>query len=139
MKTSIKTLAGAFLLALTVSTLSPASASDDKHNKSNQAFAAAMFPAANASKLWLCLEKYQTENRVQLTLVNEKGDVLYDEIVSGKNSKRKTFRQQFDMNQLGDGNYTFRISAGSQTEEVTFKLATPNLEDTTPTRLVAIK
>ncbi|MBN8823816.1 MULTISPECIES: hypothetical protein [unclassified Spirosoma] len=136
MKTSIKLLSSALLLALSVSVATPALAIDDHTNA--KAFTAVMFPAADASKLWLCLEKYQSDNKVHLELVNERGDIVFDEIVVGKNNKRNTFRQQFDMSQLTDGAYTFRISAGSQTEEFSFKLATPSVESS-PSRLVAIK
>ncbi|GAB4029305.1 hypothetical protein [Spirosoma gilvum] len=136
MKTSIKLLSSALLLALTVSVATPALAIDDHSNA--KTFSAAMFPAADASKLWLCLEKYQSANKVRLELVNERGNVVFDEIVAGKNSKRKTLRQQFDMSQLADGTYTFRLSAGAQTEEFAFKLATPDVS-ASPSRLVAIK
>ena len=138
MKTSIKLLVSALFVSLTMSVLSTALAGDDKSQA--KVFAVAMFPAADASKLWLCLEKkYQLENKINLALVNEQGQVLFEEMVCGKKSKQNTFRQQFDMSQLGDGTYTFRISAGSQKEELTFKLSTPPLEATQPTRLVAIK
>jgi hypothetical protein len=137
MKTSSKLLASALLLALTVSISSPVLADD--HHSQNKVFAAAMFPAANNSKLWLCLEKYKSESKINLTLVNERGDVLFQETVCGKNSKQNAYRQQFDMSELGDGTYTFRITAGSQKEERSFKLTTPTMEAIQPTRLIAIK
>ena len=137
MKTSIKLLASALFLALTVSVASPVLA-DDPHSP-NKVFAVAMFPSADASKLWLHLEKYQVENRVQLELVNERGYVLFSETLPGKSSKQNSYRQPFDISQLGDGNYTFRISAGGQREEISFKLSTPTLEAITPARLIAIK
>ncbi|MVM31600.1 hypothetical protein GO755_16250 [Spirosoma sp. HMF4905] len=135
MKTSIKFLASAFVFALTISASAPVFATDG--HPQNKAFAAVVFPSINASKLWLCLEKYQSENKITLQLINERGDVLFNEILCGKNSKQNAFRQQFDMNELGDGNYTFRITAGDQKEDISIKLATPSLE--APTRLIAIK
>jgi hypothetical protein len=137
MKTSIKLLASALLLALTATTSSPVLADD--HKSQNKVFAAAMFPAAKNSKLWLCLEKYKSESKIDLTLVNERGDILFSEVVCGKNSKQNAYRQQFDMSELSDGTYTFRISAGDQKEERSFKLTTPSVEDVQPTRLIAIK
>ena len=136
MKTSIKLLASALLVAVMASVSSPALADD--HKSQNKVFSAAMFPAANANKLWLCLEKYKSENRIELTLISEKGDVLFQEVLCGKNSKQNAYRQQFDMADLKDGNYTFRLSAGSQKEEFSFKLTTPALEAVQSTRLVAI-
>ncbi|MVM38400.1 hypothetical protein GO730_13790 [Spirosoma sp. HMF3257] len=135
MKTSIKLLASAFVFALTISASTPSFATDG--HPQNKAFAAVVFPSANASKLWVCLEKYQSENKITLQLLNQRGDVLFNEILCGKNSKQNAFRQQFDMNELGDGNYTFRITAGDQREDISIKLATPSLE--APTRLIAIK
>ncbi|MFD2937135.1 flagellar hook assembly protein FlgD [Spirosoma flavum] len=138
MKTSFKLLACALFVSLTVAVSSPGLAGDDK-KQAKAAFTVAMFPAADASKLWLCLEKYQAENKVNLTMINENGQILFEETLCGKNSKQSAVRQQFDMSQLSDGKYTFRISAGSQKEEISFKLSTPTLEATQPTRLIAIK
>jgi len=137
MKTSIKLLASALVVALTISVSSPVLADD--HKSQNKVFSAAMFPAANANKLWLCLEKYKAENKIDLALVSEKGEILFQETLCGKNSKQNAYRQQFDMSDLTDGNYTFRISAGTQKEEFAFKLTTPSVAAIQPTRLVAIK
>ncbi len=138
MKTSIKLLASALLLTLTVSVSSHAMAGDDKIQA--KAFKAVVFPSANASKLWLCLEKYQSEPRITLALINtSSGEVLFQETVSGRNSKQKAYRQQFDISQLADGVYTFRVLAGTQVEEHKVTLSTPVPETTQPTRLIAIK
>jgi hypothetical protein len=142
MKTPLKLLASALLLSLTVSVSSPVQAGDDKTGDDKtqaKAFAAAMFPATAASKVWLCMDKYQKEKKVTLELLNEQGQVLFEEIVCGRNSKQKGYRQQFDMSQLADGNYTFRIAAGTQKEEFAFKLSTPTMQTIQPTRLIAIK
>lgn len=136
MKTSIKLLASALLVALMASIASPTLADD--HKSQSKVFSAAMFPAANTNKLWLCLEKYKSENRVDLTLISDKGEVLFQEVLCGKKNKQNAYRQQFDMSDLKDGNYTFRISAGTQKEEFSFKLTTPTVEAMQPTRLVAI-
>ena len=137
MKTSIKSLASALFFALIVSVASPVLADD--HHSPTKVFAVAMFPSADASKLWLHLEKYQSGNKVQLELVNERGFVLFSETLPGKSSKQNSYRQPFDVTQLSDGNYTIRISAGSQKEEISFKLSTPTVEAITPNRLIAIK
>jgi len=137
MKTSIKLITSSLLIALTVSAYSPVLATDTPSQ--GKAFTAVMYPAANSSKLWLALEKYQSENKITLELVNQKGVILFQETVAGKKSKQNAYRQQFDISELKDGDYTFRISAGNQKEEITFKLATPTLEALQPTRLIAIK
>lgn len=137
MKTSIKLLASALLIAVMTSISSPVSADD--HKSQNKVFSAAMFPAANANKLWLCLEKYKAENKIDLMLISDKGEVLFQETLCGKNSKQNAYRQQFDMSELKDGNYTFRVTAGTQKEEFAFKLTTPAVEAIQPTRLIAIK
>jgi hypothetical protein len=137
MKTSFKLIASALLLSLTVSALSPVLAVDDHTTK--KAFAVAMFPAVDASKIWLCLEKYKPDEKVTLELVNEQGQVLFQEVVMGRGNKKKNAcRQQFDMSQLSDGKYLFRIVAGSQKEEIAFKLATPTVAPALPTRLITM-
>ncbi|GAB3992868.1 hypothetical protein GCM10028807_26700 [Spirosoma daeguense] len=137
MKTTVKMLASAILLALTVSVVTPALADDG--NSQKKVFAAAVFPAADMTKMWIYLEKYKSENKVNLELVSEKGEVLFQETLLRKNSKRNACRQQFDMSQLGDGTYIFRITAGTQVEEVSFKLSTPALTKPMPIRQIAIK
>ena len=133
MKTSIKLLTSTFLVMLT---LSSSALADDDHSQ-KKVFKAAVYPATDAAKLWLCLEKYQTENEVNLELVDVEGKVIFHEIVSYKKSRQQTYRQRFDISGLGDGNYMFRITAGSQKEEFPFKLATP--ATVAPNRFVAIK
>ncbi|GAB3694094.1 hypothetical protein GCM10027592_14660 [Spirosoma flavus] len=137
MKTTFKMLASAFLLALTVSVSSLALADDGQSQK--KVFAAAMFPAADMTKMWLYLEKFKNENKINLELIGQRGEVLFQETVLGKNSKRSSCRQQFDMSQLTDGNYTFRLTAGTQVEEYTLKLSTPKEVKPTPIRHIAIK
>ncbi|WP_420146678.1 hypothetical protein [Spirosoma sp.] len=135
MKTTLKSITTALFLTLGTFVALPAMSQDDTKEK---AFAAAMYPAAADSKLWLCLEQYKPEEKVKLELVNQKGQVLFNETVVGKAKKRNAYRQSFDMSQLGDGKYTFRLTAGDQKEEITFKLSTPSLEQALPARLVAI-
>lgn len=133
MKTSIQLFASALLLGVTLS--SSVMAIDDHTQK--KVFAVAIFPTLDASKLWLCLEKYQAENTVKLTLVSQQGEVLHQEILMGKRSKNNACRQQFDISQLPDGDYTFQIVAGTQKETIVFHLATPAKQ--APTRFIAIK
>ena len=132
MKTSIKSLASALFLTVALST-SVLAIDDHGHKK---VFGVAIFPTVDASKLWVVLEKYQAENTVNLQLVNQRGEVLHQEILLGKRSRQNACRQQFDISQLPDGNYTFQITAGNQKEEIPFQLGTPTRQE--PTRLIAI-
>ena len=133
MKTSIKSLVSAFFLTVVLS--SSVLAIDDHGHK--KIFGVAVFPTVDASKLWVVLEKYQAENTVSLQLLNQRGEVLHQEILLGKRSRQNACRQQFDISQLPDGNYTFQITAGNQKEEILFQLGTPARQE--PTRLIAIK
>lgn len=135
MNTFAKSIAGA-LLAVCFSTASFAMLQDD--HSQQKSFAVAMFPAADESKLWMCLEKYKPESKIQVELLNRKGDVVFRESLPANSGKRKAFRQQFDLSQIGDGTYTFRISDGVQTEERTFKLSTPSLSEQLPNRLISM-
>ena len=136
MKTSFKSIATALFLTLSVLFSLPGMSQGD--SSTDKAFAVVMYPATAESKLWLSLEQYKPNEKVKLELVNQKGQVLFQETVALRSKKRNAYHQQFDMSQLGDGKYTFRVSSESQQEEHTFKLSTPNLEQTLPTRLVAI-
>lgn len=136
MKTPIKLTVSALLLTLSVLASLPGMSQNEYYTE--KTFAAAMYPARADSKLWLSLEQFKPEERVCIELVDQKGQVLFDEKLSGKPRKRNAYRQQFDMSQLSDGKYTFRISAGGQKEEFAFKLSTPTLQQTLPVRLIAI-
>ncbi|GAB4027988.1 hypothetical protein [Spirosoma koreense] len=136
MKTSIKSIATALFLSLTILASLPGMSQDDYYTE--KTFAAAMYPAKADSKLWLSLEQYKPQEKLKLELINQKGQVLFSEFLSGKINQRNAYRQQFDMSQLTDGKYTFRISSDTHKEEFTFKLSTPTLEQTLPTRLIAI-
>jgi hypothetical protein len=132
MKTSIKSLVSALFLTIALS--SSVLATDDHGQK--KVFGVAVYPTVDASKLWVVLEKYQSESAVNLVLLDQYGGVLHQEILLGKRSKRNACRQQFDISQLPDGNYTFQITAGTQKEEIPFQLGTPAKQE--PTRLIAI-
>ncbi|MFD2569864.1 hypothetical protein ACFSUS_04415 [Spirosoma soli] len=136
MKTFLKSTLSTLLLAAIVSVSLPGLAQDDL--SSTKSFAAAMFPAADASKLWLHLEKYKPEDKISVELYNERGKILYHGVLPKKSNKRNSFRQQFDMSQISDGKYTFRVTGGSQTQEMTFKLTTPTLTEALPNRLISM-
>ena len=136
MKTSIKLIVSALLLTLSTSAAVSVLAKDGQPDA--KVFAVTMFPAADASKLWLCLAKYQTDKRINVELIDARGQVLFQEQLPAKGSRKNTYRQQFDLSQIGDGTYTFRISSPTtQTEEITFKLTTPGVTEV-PARLISL-
>ncbi len=136
MKTSFKTIASAVVVVLGLSVSSLVQAQGEQPEQ--KAFAMAMFPTTEGSKVWLSLEKYNTNDKISVELINEKGQILFREAVPVKAGKRNGVRQQFDLSDIGDGKYTFRISGGNQTEERTFKLSTPTLEQQFPLRLISM-
>lgn len=136
MRTSIKLTISALSLAFSLLYALPGMSQNEYYTE--KSFAAAMYPALENSKLWLTLEQYKPEEKVSVELVDQQGKLLYNETLSGKPRKRNAYRQSFDMSQMTDGKYTFRISAGGHKEEFTFKLSTPSLQQTLPARLIAI-
>ena len=137
MKTFSKWMAGAWVLALSVS-VSLAGPVQEGQAPTKKAFAAVMYPVSNACKVWLCLEKYQADAKIRDELINEQGQRLFRESLPAKGGKRNAFRQQFDLSQIGDGTYTLRISSNNQTEDLTFNVSTPSVEQL-PARLVSLK
>jgi hypothetical protein len=137
MKTPILlTVSGLFLVLGLLASL-PAMSQDEYY--SEKTFAAVMYPAKEEPILWLCLEQYKTEEKITVQLVNEQGKVLFDEVLYGKVRERNAYRQKFDISELKDGKYTFRLSTASRKEEFIFDLSTPSLQPLQPTRLIAIK
>lgn len=138
MKTSLKLIASALLLAATVAVASPGV--DPNGQPQKKAFSAVMYPAAGSSKVWLALEKTLPEFKVNVELLDQKGNVLFRETLPARGSKRNNaFSQSFDLSAVKDGNYTFRIyTAGFQNEEFTFNLSTPTVTEK-PARLISIK
>lgn len=137
MKTPIHLPASALLLILSLLLSLPGMSQTDYYTE--KTFAATMYPAQEESKLWLCLEQYKPEEKITLQLIDQKGQVLFDETLRGKSQKRNSYRQQFDMSQLGDGKYTFRLSTASHQQKFTFDLSTPSVALTQPARLMAVR
>lgn len=137
MKSSIKLSISLLWLTLSMSVTSFGSPLDGGPTK--KAFAVVMYPAADASSVWLLLEKYKADDKINVELLNERGQVLFRETLPGRGNRRNAYRQQFDLNQVGDGTYTFRVSGTTQTEMISIKLATPAPTEQLPTRLISLK
>lgn len=138
MKTYFKLIVS--LLALTL-TDSVSLADDGKNSQPLQkAFNAVLYPAAGASKVWMMLEKTRPEFKVNVSLLDQKGHVLFHETLPGKGSKRNNgFSQLFDLSNVQDGYYTFQVSTtGFQTEEFRFQVSTPKVTQQ-PLRVISMK
>lgn len=137
MRTPIQLTISALFLTLSLLISLPGISQDEYYTE--KTFSATMYPAKAESKLWLCLEQYKPEEKITLQLVDQKGKVLFNETLWGQRERRTTYRQKFDMSQLGDGKYTFRLSTDTHRQEFAFDLSTPALQQTQPTRLIAIR
>lgn len=100
-----------------------------------KSFAVAMYPAADASKVWMSVEKNTPDRRLQVEMRDDKGQILYSGIVS---KKTKAFHQRFDLSQVKDGLYTFRISDGQESTERSFRLSTPGVQEALPQRMITM-
>jgi hypothetical protein len=96
---------------------------------------AAVFPAADPLKLWMVVAKEDHRASVKVELLNAKNQVLHEEVVGAWQQK---FRQRFDLSDMPDGRYTFRISDGHTVQERVFKLSSPGLQEQLPKRLVTM-
>ncbi len=98
-------------------------------------FDISVFPAAAPSKMWVYINKKTFNRSLRVELVNERGQVLATEWYS---KKQPVVCTRFDLSEVGDGTYTFRITDGAQTQERIFKLATPGFEEQLPKRLITM-
>ncbi|MDJ1471958.1 hypothetical protein QNI19_28425 [Cytophagaceae bacterium DM2B3-1] len=59
-------------------------------------------------------------NKVFITILNAKNETIYTEVTKNNSSYIRTF----DFSTLADGEYTFQISNGKETQSKTFKIET---------------
>ncbi|GAB3747280.1 hypothetical protein [Spirosoma pomorum] len=138
MKTYFRLITNSLALAFAVFSFASATPTDGAP-AAQKSFAAVMYPAAAASKVWLHLEKFKPTDKINVELYDERGKQLFRETLPQRAGKRNTYRQQFDLSEIADGKYTFRLSSGNQVEEVTFNLTTPTVVEQTATRFVTMK
>lgn len=98
-------------------------------------FEIAVFPAAAPSSMWVHIDKKTLNRSVRVELLNKQGQVLASEWYG---RKEPTICTKFNLADLGDGIYTFRITDGHQAQERTFKLATPGFTEQLPKRLITM-
>jgi hypothetical protein len=138
MKTYFRLITSTLFVAFTIFTSASASPKDGAP-AAQKSFVAVMYPASAASKVWLHLERFKPTDRINVELFDETGKKLFQEMLPRKAGQKNTYRQQFDLSEIADGTYTFRLSSGSQTEEMTFNLTTPSVVEQKATRFVSMK
>lgn len=94
----------------------------------------AIYRSINSAKMNLLIENY-IEVPLQVTLLDEKNDVLHSEKV-GKRLKK--YWRKFDMETMKDGLYTFEVSDGLTKITKSFRLETQKVEVKEPSRFVSL-
>lgn len=130
---SIALLLGA--AALSTPSMAQQKPSNEAYYEEQPRLEAAVFPAADPLKLWMVVEKDDPRASVKVELVNAKNQVIHKQVVG---SWQQKFRQRFDLSDMPDGRYTFRISDGHSVREHVFKLSSPGLQEQLPRRLVTL-
>lgn len=96
---------------------------------------AVVYPAADPLKLWVAVEKEDLTANLRIELLDSRNRPLHTEIVGRRMNK---VCQRFDLSQMPDGRYTFRITDGNTVQERAFKLSSPGLQEQLPSRLVTL-
>jgi len=130
---SVALLLGA--AALSMPSMAQQKPSNEAYYVEQPRLEAAVFPAADPLKLWMVVEKEDLRASVKVELLNTKNQVLHEQVVG---SWQQKFRQRFDLSDMPDGRYTFRISDGHSVREHVFKLSSPGLQEQLPKRLVTM-
>lgn len=99
-------------------------------------FAVGTYAAKEPSKLWVNIERLKFAGPIRVAVYDAKGRELFTEVLPKRNLR---FRQKFDFSQINDGAYTLVISDGHQTQEQTFRLSTPGLQEQLPQRLITLR
>ncbi len=93
-----------------------------------------MYRVKDSLKMRLLMAK-KTGERVTLRLLNQRGQVLHEEVV-GK--RRQKYSRDFDFSQIKDGRYTIEIVHQDEVVRRSINLTTTDLVETPARTLVAI-
>ncbi len=77
----------------------------------NKTFDVGMYRIVNSMKVSVAIEKLAGK-ALEISLKNDKNEIIYTEIVGKKSSK---FSKKFDLTGLADGKYRFEITNGKET------------------------
>lgn len=93
----------------------------------DKTFDVGMYRITNSMKVNVMIEK-KSGKSLEISLLNEKNEVIYTEYVSKKVNK---FAKKFDLEGLADGKYRFEISNGKEkiTKEVNLETHQPTPAD----------
>ncbi|MDQ6478412.1 hypothetical protein [Dyadobacter sp. LHD-138] len=121
MKNSIKTFICAF--ALVTSAAFTASAAD-KETKKSTGFGTGIY-TTKAGKINVLVDKANAEAKTTLLLKNDKGDVVYREVID-KNLQK--FGRTLNVNDLEAGNYEINVISNGEKQSKSFKLTEQTTE-----------
>ncbi len=136
MKTRAASILSALLLLTSLSVSLPSFAQKAVDYYATPTFQSGMFTNSTQTKVWLSFERYDAVKPLRITLRDNKNREMYDGYVPRQTDKG---RQCFDMSQLADGLYTFTISDGKQTQERSFRISTPGIQETLPQRQITMR
>ncbi|WP_338873116.1 hypothetical protein WBJ53_29715 [Spirosoma sp. SC4-14] len=107
----MKTIAQSLLAALLLSTaaLTTDATAKPVNPVTTSSYKAAVYPSLNASKLHVVVER-QPGQAMAVYLKDSHGNRLAQQLV---NKKLGTFRFQFDLSDMQDGNYTVEVVSGN--------------------------
>jgi hypothetical protein len=127
MKKALKTFAialatGVFTFS-TVLASEPIGKKDESKIFSKRTFEVGMYRIINSMKVNVLIEKQEGKS-LDITLKNDRNEVIYSEVIGKKISK---FSKKFDLVGLSDGKYRFEISNGKEaiTKEVNLETHAP--------------
>lgn len=127
MKTSIKSIFAAALVALSFVSVNAASLEDPKET-AKASYAVNVFKGKEG-KVNFLLEKVQGK-KLNVTLRNGKGEILFNENIT-KNAKG--YARRFDVASLADGTYSIEVSDGETKLKKDFVISTDQ-----PSRTIAV-
>ena len=136
MKTRTASILSTLLLLTSLSVSLPSFAQEAVDYYATPTFQIGMFPNITQTKVWLSFERYDAVAPLRITLRDNKNKEMYDEYIPRKTDKG---RQCFDMSQLADGLYTFTVSDGKQTQERSFRISTPGIQEALPQRQITMR
>lgn len=97
-------------------------------------FQVGLYRVKDSLSMRLMMEKKAGE-RVSVRLMNQKGQVLHEEMV---NKKQQKYACNFDFSTIRDGRYTLEISNGTERIKKDINLTTMDIVETPSRTLVAV-
>jgi hypothetical protein len=121
MNTSIKTFICAFVL---VTSAAFTASAEDKETKKSTGFGTGIY-ATKTGKINVLVDKANNEAKTILLLKNDKGDVVYREVIE-KNLQK--FGRTLNVNDLESGNYEIDVISNGEKQSKSFKLTEQRTE-----------